>query len=345
MGLFWFYWISFSFIHYGFAYLVPVGILGVCLVYGFMFLASSIFSKNVFMRAILLFMIVSFIHPFGFNWLDFRLILLNSFFMPDFLRLFAFLMIVALCVKLKPKFKIFALLMMVVCADFSISLKHPHLPFDYELVSTKINQEDKWDKNLLNKHIKNNLQLINKATSEKKRVIILPESAFPLYLNRVENLLNLLKEKSKKIAIITGALTYENGKFYNSTYFFDKGKMQIFHKLILVPFGEQIPLPKFLRDIINDIFYDGAKDFSVINKVQDYNIDGVEIRNAICFEATKQKLYEKNPRIMIVISNNAWFTPSTQPLLQELLLRLYAKLNNTTIYHSVNGSKSYVIYP
>ncbi len=345
MGIFWFYWISFSFIHYGFSYLLPLGIIGVALVYAFMFLLSAIFFKDIFIRAGLLFLMSSFIHPFGFNWFDLRLLLLDSFFMPDFLRVFAFMMIVALCVKLKPKFKIFSLFLLIFCIDFNIRLKLPHLPFDYELANTNISQEDKWDKKLLSKHIKDNLAKIDQAIMNQKRVIILPESAFPLHLNMVPKLVTILKQKSKSIAIITGALTYENKKFYNSTYVFDSGKMQIFHKLFLVPFGEEIPLPSFLKNTINDIFYNGAQDFSVAKKVQDYTIDGVKIRNAICFEATKQTLYENNPRIMIALSNNAWFTPSTQPLMQKLLLRLHAKLNNTTIYHSVNGSKSYVVYP
>ena len=37
---------------------------------------------------------------------------------------------------------------------------------------------------------------------------------------------------------------------------------------------------------------------------------------------------------MIVISNNAWFTPSIEPILQKQLLRYYAKKYGISIYHS-----------
>ena len=41
-------------------------------------------------------------------------------------------------------------------------------------------------------------------------------------------------------------------------------------------------------------------------------------------------------RIVIAMSNNAWFTPSIEPTLQKLLMRFYARKNGVTIYHSAN---------
>ena len=46
---------------------------------------------------------------------------------------------------------------------------------------------------------------------------------------------------------------------------------------------------------------------------------------------------------MIVLSNNGWFHPSVESTLQKLLLQYYSKKYDTTIYHSVNMSESYVI--
>ena len=46
---------------------------------------------------------------------------------------------------------------------------------------------------------------------------------------------------------------------------------------------------------------------------------------------------------MIVLSNNGWFVPSTEPTLQKLLLLYYNKKYDTTIYHSINMSPSYII--
>ncbi|MDX1702300.1 MAG: hypothetical protein R3250_16855, partial [Melioribacteraceae bacterium] len=103
------------------------------------------------------------------------------------------------------------------------------------------------------------------------------------------------------------------------------------------------PLPDFLSDWVNRVFYDGAVDYVASPNVTDYKIDEKIYRNAICFEATSERLYEGEPENMIVLSNNGWFTPSIEPTLQKLLLQYYSKKYGTTIYHSVNMSESYVV--
>jgi apolipoprotein N-acyltransferase len=187
--------------------------------------------------------------------------------------------------------------------------------------------------------------MIDQAISDGSRIVVLPESAFPLFLDHSEILLSVLKQKSYQIAIITGALGTSDNKLYNSTYLFDKGEVKRLDKLILVPFGEEIPLPNFIKDLINRLFFDSAIDYSHASSVSDYEIDGVKIRNAICYEATRDELFINEPKFMIAITNNAWFTPSTQPNLQSKLLKLKAYKYKTIIYHSVNGSPSQMITP
>ena len=48
---------------------------------------------------------------------------------------------------------------------------------------------------------------------------------------------------------------------------------------------------------------------------------------------------------MIMISNNAWFTPSIEPTLQHLLLKYYSKKYGVTIFHVVNGSENRIYRP
>lgn len=343
IGIFWFYWISFSFIYYGFSYALPLGILAIGTIYAFIFLIPALVFKHPFLRMALLVLIVEFIHPFEFNWLEFRLLLLDTPFRVDYIGLILFVIMVY-TLTCKRFYKLFFILIFVINIDYSSNETHL-LPFDIELVQTNIPQNEKWENKNKTKFINENLSKINKAILQKKQVIIFPESAFALYLNQEPVLVDILKQLSNSITIIAGALTYENHKFYNSTYVFFNEKMEIFHKVKLVPFGEKVPFPKFIRDIINNLLYDGAQDFSTAKKPQDYFIKDVKIRNAICFEASVGELFYDNPKFMIAISNNAWFTPSSEPMLQHLLLKLFASLHNTSIYHSVNGSKSEIITP
>ncbi|TWO17338.1 apolipoprotein N-acyltransferase [Campylobacter lanienae] len=342
IGLFWFYWISFSLIYYNFGYLIPIEILGICLIYGFIFLAVS-WLESIYIKAIFL-LFASYVAPFGFDWLNFELIFVDTLFKPTIYTLALVLISIIISIKFSRYLGLGAMVLSLIISYKSTD-NFESLPFNISLITTELNQNQIWDRNTKNDIIKSNLNIIDQAIKDGSRAVVLPESAFPLFLDRSQILLSELKQKSHQIAIITGALGASDNKLYNSTYIFDKGEVKRLDKLILVPFGEEIPLPNFIKNPINNIFFDSAVDYSKANGVSDYEIDGVKIRNAICYEATKDELFKDNPKFMIAISNNAWFSPSTQPNLQSKILKLKAFKYKTTIYHSINGSPSQMITP
>ncbi len=184
---------------------------------------------------------------------------------------------------------------------------------------------------------------IDKAIKDKKSIVILPESIFALFLNREPLLIKLLKQRSYKIDIVLGALYIGKKIPRNSTYIFTQGHYQVANKVILVPFGESNPLPKFMSSWINDIFFDGAPDYVADKEPTDYTLHGKTFRNAICYEACSETLYRGSPKNMIVISNDGWVVPSIEPTEQKILLQYYSKKYGTTIYHSVNMANSYII--
>ncbi|MDY3133020.1 MAG: apolipoprotein N-acyltransferase [Campylobacter lanienae] len=342
IGLFWFYWISFSLIYYNFGYLIPIEILGICLIYGSIFLAVS-WLESIYIKAIFL-LFASYVAPFGFDWLNFELIFVDTLFKPTIYTLALVLISIIISIKFSRYLGLGAMVLSLIISYKSTD-NFESLPFNISLITTELNQNQIWDRNTKNDIIKSNLNIIDQAIKDGSRAVVLPESAFPLFLDRSQILLSELKQKSHQIAIITGALGASDNKLYNSTYIFDKGEIKRLDKLILVPFGEEIPLPNFIKNPINNIFFDSAVDYSKANGVSDYEIDGIKIRNAICYEATKDELFKDNPKFMIAISNNAWFSPSTQPNLQSKILKLKAFKHKTTIYHSINGSPSQMITP
>ncbi len=342
IGLFWFYWISFSLIYYNFGYLIPIEILGICLIYGSIFLAVS-WLESIYIKSIFL-LFASYVAPFGFDWLNFELIFVDTLFKPTIYTLALVLISIIISIKFSRYLGLGAMVLSLIISYKSTD-NFESLPFNISLITTELNQNQIWDRNTKNDIIKSNLNIIDQAILDGSRAVVLPESAFPLFLDRSQILLSELRQKSHQIAIITGALGASDNKLYNSTYIFDKGEVKRLDKLILVPFGEEIPLPNFIKNPINNIFFDSAVDYSKANGVSDYEIDGVKIRNAICYEATKDELFKYNPKFMIAISNNAWFSPSTQPNLQSKILKLKAFKHKTTIYHSINGSPSQMITP
>jgi apolipoprotein N-acyltransferase len=345
IGIFWFYWISLSFRYYGgISWAIPIVIILVASVYGTLFLAARAFTKSPYLQALYL-LLLSQIAPFGFNWFDFELMLYYTPFGLTPLHV-GFLMAAILVLQnMRKNYKILALCLFIAAFDFSNKDIPTPLQFDVELAHTNIHQSDKWESENILRSVNENFKMIEEAIDNNKRLIIFPETAFALYLNRNEVIMKKLLDYSNDIAIITGALAYDDGKYYNSAYFFDKGEMKRADKIALVPFAEKVPLPKFISFYINKIFFNGASDFQEAPNPTDFEIEGVNIRSAVCFEGSTPAIHKDNPKIISVISNNAWFLPSTEPTMQNLMLALYATKSNSVVYHSVNGEGSGIIMP
>jgi len=343
IGILWFYWIVFSFRYYDLAYLAPLGILFFGFIYGCLFYIAFFFEFPL-LRAVVLYCL-SFVHPFGFNWFVPELIFIDTWLGTSKVAFAVILSSIYIVIRLNKELKMLAIIPLFFVFTSKEYINNPNLQIS--MPQLNVAQDKKWDKNNLSNILEKNLELINQAILEDKDLIIFPETAFPLVINEDSFISYNLLEKSKYIDIITGGIYINEKDIYNATYFFSKGKMQIAKKVVLVPFGEKIPFPKFLTDFINNTFYSGAKDYKKASSTTNFDVAGVSFRNAICYEATTNDIYKnlKKTNYMIAISNNAWFAPSIEPILQEKLLQYYARKYHITIFHSVNGSKNEIIRP
>ena len=368
IGLLWFWWIGMSFIHYKMLWAIPIVVLLIATVYGgiFWLIAKIAFSvqrarpegqvplgylafrdkkkdlNSLFTLSIkaLGLLILSYVHPFSFDWFKPELMFTESYLG---IGKWQFAIILA-AVVLAHTFKKPILLLLALGA-YDPSASSVSLPGErIALVTTHTPVEQKWDESAHPAQFQALLASIDKAIDTRKRLVILPESVFPVFLNHDQTLFDALKQRAQKINIVTGALYWDGKTPRNTAYIFTtEGKVTVANKVILVPFGEANPLPDFLSNWVNKVFYDNAVDYKASTDVVDYMVEGKRYRNAICFEATSEKLYEGDPKKMIVLSNNGWFTPSIEPVLQRLLLQYYSRKYGTTIYHSVNMSPSYII--
>jgi apolipoprotein N-acyltransferase len=341
IGILWFYWIGYSFEYQGVGYMTPI----ITLTFGFIYLLFFLplyFVKKAYLRALLLFAL-SFIEPFDWNWLQLELVFVESY-----IGIFKYQLAIVLIALSLPqlinnkKYKYLPLLLLFTAFNFTQPLQKD-APLKIKLITTDIKQEYKWTREAREPTINMIMTHINTAIEEKQELIVFPESVFPLYMNHNPELIQKLLSLSKKISIVAGSLLRENNHNYNVTYLFENGEYKVAKKLILVPFGEYIPLPKFAQDLINDMFFSGASDFVTADRPTDFLIKGVKFRNAICYEATCQEIYEGEVDYVIATSNNAWFAPSIESTLQNLLLKYYARKNGVIIYHSANYKGSGVI--
>jgi len=341
IGLFWFYWIGYSFVYQGVGYMSPIITLLFCFIY-LLFFLPLYFTNKPYIRAILLFGL-SFVEPFDWNWLQIELLFVESY-----IGVYKYQLALTLLALASPslvankKYKYLPLLLLIGAINYGYP-KQEDAPLKIKLVQTDIKQDYKWTRAAFYPTIKMVFKEIHKAKKEHYDLVVLPESVLPLYLNQAPKLTQKLQDESMGISIVLGTLLKQNNQSYNVSYCFEDGKYSIAKKLVLVPFGEYIPLPKFAQKFINETFFSGGSDFVRAKHPTDFTIKGVKFRNAICYEATCQELYKGDVKYMIAISNNAWFAPSIEPTIQNLLLKYYARKNGVTIYHAANYKGSGII--
>jgi apolipoprotein N-acyltransferase len=343
-GVLWCNWMAVSLQYYDLVYLTPVILIFIGIVYAIIFYLFAFFDRLTF--RILAIFAFTFFAPFGFNWMKFELLFIDSYIGIGKVDFFLVLVSFYFMIKLK-RFKILALIPLLFTLTFPKGLYIQNPNAKIYMPQMDVNQNLRWDKKYKSTLDEQNFDEINKAINLQKDLVVLPETAFTTVLNRNSALLERLKELSNKIDIITGALYVEDNQIYNASYHFSKGEIEIAKKVVLVPFGEEIPFPKFLVDFINKIFYNGAQDYSKATAPTDFTIKGEKFRNAICYEATTDKIFENltDTKYMIVISNNAWFIPSIEPTLQHLLLKYYSRKYDINIFHVVNGSQNRIYRP
>ncbi len=343
----WFWWIPLSFEKYGFGWALPIGVVIISIIYGAIFYGPAYLGRRleersslnaVWIKAIFL-VTASYLHPLGFDWFKPELVFIQSFVGVAKWQFTLVLLSISLAIVTRRKLWLLALLLAV---ELPPAPSTPPAD-DIDIVTTYTPIDVKWEPVNLIPTYEAAFEQIERSIANGKRIVIFPESIITDFLNRDEMMLTRFKELSHHITVVIGALKESQGIPYNSAYLFENGQVTIADKVVLVPFGERNPLPDWLSDIVNDIFFDGAVDYQASSGFTDFDIDGTRYRSAICYEATSGVFYEDRPANLIAISNNGWFTPSIEPTQQRLLLLYYNRLYGTTIYHSINMSQSYII--
>lgn len=342
ISVLWLYWVVFSFRFSNILFLAPFALIFLGGVYGALFYCILYF-KNKFIRSIGL-SLVSYISFFNFEWFFPDIMLAFSIFKVDkFSFIFIAFIVSFISYKNLSKLRFLVLIGLIFVIDFKSNELNLN-KLQIKLHQSDIPQSLKWKKENLELALEDNFKAINDAIKENYDIVVLPESAFPLVLNRNEILLRKLFIFSNYINIIAGGLREEGGKYYNSTFLFSKNNYEFIDKVVLAPFGEYIPLPKSIMNVVSKFI--NYPHFEVLDSnPKDFIIQNTKFRNAICYEGGIRKMYSLNPSFMILISNNAWFSPSIEPAFQMMLIKYYARYYKTIVFHSANGSKSMIINP
>ena len=187
---------------------------------------------------------------------------------------------------------------------------------DVTLYQPNLTLEDKWSQYGISK----SQGMMEKAIEDASEgdLIVFPETALILSENDNKTFMNLVRSKSfeKNITLITGIIEREDDyKIRNRLQ--TLGAMEdVYDKIKLVPFGEFIPLEKYLGSFLDII------GLNLINTLPGEAVKSIKtgklrISPSICYEIAFDELIRKTAKdsnILLTVSNDTWFGRSIGPI-------------------------------
>ena len=136
-------------------------------------------------------------------------------------------------------------------------------------------------------------------------------------------------------------------QFYNSTLAFGIAN-GVYHKINLVPFGDYVPLEKWLRGLIN--FFNLPLSSFVAGKIKQ---PGISFKNnkilaTVCYDIAYSSLLRKRvldlkPSVIVAISEDGWFGDSLGPHQHLDIARMRAIENGKFVLRATTSGISAII--
>jgi len=188
------------------------------------------------------------------------------------------------------------------------------------------------------------------AEQSRARLIVLPETALPRFLDLVEPAyLERLQSAAKRNAgdLLLGVpLRTGPGSYFNSVISLGVSPPQAYHKLHLVPFGEFVP-PGF--GWINRVLVFPLSDFSRgAAEQQPLAVAGERVAVNICYEdAFGAEIARQLPAatMLVNVSNVAWFGDSLAPRQHLQIARMRALETGRMLLAATNSGVTAAIGP
>jgi apolipoprotein N-acyltransferase len=223
---------------------------------------------------------------------------------------------------------------------YRLNTLHPSGSLEVDVVQPNIPQELKWDPSY-NDSVIETLTLLGRETRSDS-LVVFPESSWPLITTTDQEY--LLKDFLRSIErrALMGVVSKEDGRFYNTALLFGKEGdiLQMYHKIRLVPFGEYVPLRRFLGfvSILNTM-----GDMSPGDTFSSFEHRSRNFSVLICFEDIFPLFVARLARdkdFLINITNDAWFYGQPQAGQHLGIMTLRALENRISIVRSANTGVS-----
>jgi len=154
------------------------------------------------------------------------------------------------------------------------------------------------------------LELVEEALKEKPDLVLLPETAVPFFLEEFERYGKELLRLSEKAPILLGIIDFSGERPKNAVVLLEGGKVkEVYHKTILVPFGEYTPFPfRYLSFLVP---YFGLTDYEQGEGPKCFKVKHLTLGTPVCFEVAYYHYVRAfKCELLAVLTNDAWFKDS-----------------------------------
>lgn len=233
------------------------------------------------------------------------------------------------------------------------------------LIQPNVDPNEKWDID----SFQANMQLLHDLTDSVAQqpcdLIVWPESATPTFLrrNHFYSLTNIFEHLDRlQTNLLTGAPDYEyqkNGqaKVYNSTFLLRANSREIldYRKMRLVPFGEYIPLSGYFPELkqlnLGQGNFDAGEEMRVYTIPLKCHQGGADsllaLHSVVCYESTFPEIVRlgalDGSELLVIVSNDAWFGPTSAPYLHAEISRFRAIENRLPVVRAANTGVSLIL--
>jgi len=229
-------------------------------------------------------------------------------------------------------------------------------PIKVSLVQGNIPQDEKWDPQQQLVTMEKYLQMTRAEwypqNGRKSDLVIWPETAVPAFYDQVEeNFLIPLRDEARRVGsdLLTGIPVLDRGKweYYNAVISLGGGE-GAYYKHHLVPFGEYLPLRRFLGALLQVMplpvadFSSGQLDQPLIRAA------GYPVGVSVCYEVIfGEEVITQLPQAayLVNVSNDAWFGDSLAPHQHLEMARMRALETGRYMLRATNTGISAIIGP
>jgi apolipoprotein N-acyltransferase len=224
------------------------------------------------------------------------------------------------------------------------------------LVQGNMDQSIKWDESFQKETLRIYERLSLEVAEGKPDLIIWPETATPFFFQEAKKyqpmVLDIPKRTNAFLLFGTPFYKTEKGKvnYYNSAYLVSPSMELLgrYDKIHLVPFGEYIPLQKFLFFIESSIG-EGIGNFKPGKEILNLSLPQGKFGVLICFEIIFpdlcRRFVKRGANFLVTITNDAWFGRTSAPYQHLAIATFRAVENRVYIARAANTGISAFIDP